>query len=57
MNKTASYFATAKRAAKKHIADTSKAHAVAIESLRASIPNKPDAFYADMGWQVVMAAR
>ena len=52
-----SYFAKAKKAAKNVIADTSAAHAAAIAVLRKEVPNKPDAFYADMGWQAVMAAR
>ena len=52
-----SYFAKAKKAAKNVIADTSAAHAAAIAVLRDEVPNKSDAFYADMGWQAVLAAR
>ena len=51
------YFAKAKKAAKQVIADPSAAHAAAMKTLRTEVPNKPDAFYADMGWQAVMAAR
>ena len=50
------YFAAAKKAAKKKIADPSAAHAAAIEVLRKMVPGKPDAFYGDMGWQAVLAA-
>jgi hypothetical protein len=51
------YFAKAKKAAKKLIADPSAAHAAAIAVLQAEVAGKPDAFYSNMGWQAVLAAR
>ena len=51
------YFAAAKKAAKAKIEDSSAAHAAAIEMLRKLVPNKPEAFYGDMGWAAVLAAR
>ena len=51
------YFAAAKKAAKKKIADPSAAHAAAIKVLRKMVPGKPEAFYGDGAWQAVLAAR
>ena len=51
------YFAAAKKAAKAKIYDPSAAHAAAIEVLRKLVPGKPEAFYGDMAWQAVLAAR
>lgn len=56
-SKTNNYFAAAKKAAKAQIHDTSAAHAAAIETLRKLVPGKPEAFYGDMGWAAVLAAR
>ena len=56
-NNAANYFNKAKQAARKVIEDTSAAHAAAIMVIKSMVPNKPDAFYADMGWQAVLAAR
>ena len=51
------YFASAKKAAKAKIADTSAAHAAAIAVLREMVPNKPEQFYGEMGWSAVMSSR
>jgi hypothetical protein len=56
-NNAVDYFKKAKQAARKAIEDTSAAHAAAIMVIKSMVPNKPDAFYADMGWQAVLAAR
>lgn len=54
------YFAAAKKAAKASLSDTSDksaAHSAAVAKLKELVPGKPDAFYGDMGWQAVLAAR
>ena len=51
------YFSAAKKAAKAKIDDPSAAHAAAIETLRKLVPGKPEAFYGDIAWQVVLSAR
>ena len=51
------YFAAAKKAAKANLSDTSAAHSAAIAKLKELVPGKPAAFYGDMGWQAVLAAR
>jgi len=56
-NNAMDYFKKAKQAARKVIEDTSAAHAAAITVIKSMVPNKPDAFYGDMGWQAVLAAR
>jgi hypothetical protein len=56
-NNAVNYFKKAKQAARNVIEDTSAAHAAAIMIIKSIVPNKPDAFYADMGWQAVLAAR
>lgn len=38
-------------------ADPSAAHSAAMAVIRQMVPNKPDAFFNDMGWQAVLAAR
>ena len=51
-------FAAAKKAVKKNgVADTSYAHKIAIETLRARCPRADDTLLADMAWQVVLCAR
>ena len=51
------YFAAAKKAAKANLSDPSAAHSAAIAKLKELVPGKPDAFYGDMGWQAVLAAK
>lgn len=51
------YFSKAKQAARKLIEDTSSAHSAAIRVIEEMVPGKKPAFYGDMGWQAVMAAR
>lgn len=55
--KSNNYFAAAKKAAKAKIADVSAAHSAAIAVVREMVPNKPEAFYGEMGWSAVLAAR
>lgn len=50
-------FSEAKKAAKKDIADSSKAHRNAIECLTARCPNASLELIADVAWQCVLAAR
>ena len=68
---TNDYFALAKKAAlakntqiakengvrADRILDASAVHAAAIVALQEMVPGKAEAFYGDMGWQVVLAIR
>lgn len=54
---TTNDFRTAKKEAKKVIADVSAAHRVAMETLTRLCPNAGPVLIQDMAWQVVMAAR
>lgn len=60
MNTSPCYFKAAKKAARaelKNSGDISAAHRVAIETVQKMQPGLPAAFYGDMGWQAVLAAR
>ena len=51
-------FQAAKKEVKKiGTADPSKAHRIAIETLRKLNPNASEKLIGDMGWQVVLSAR
>ena len=57
MTKAPNYFTVAKKAAAKEILDPSKAHRLAIETIKTMVKGKAESFYAEMAWQCVLAAQ